>query len=638
MGQVVQAAEAFEEAVAAAKRGADSSQLARSLEALGNLHRLRGRFSDALSRYVPSLALNREAGNSQCEAIVHLHIALVHLCTGHWKECDGHCRASLRIARSIGYELGEALVSLVQSRLHRRRGEFTEARDTAQVALDYANRTGYGRGVVLGLEELADVDVAEGQLDIAEERLTNALERARAIAPTGDLVYEVSWRLARVLTQRGRASDAQPFAEEASRLADASSDRREAGNARVALGLVHVALHRTETARQEFDLAIDEFRRIGTPYELAKALEASSSAETEPTVRRRRLEEARRLFSELGAAPALARLDRGRAPSEASSGPATEEVATALAFVTQDEEVERILALAADLAGTDATVLIEGETGTGKELVARFLHDAGPRADGPFLPLSCAEVSAQLIESELFGHQRGAFTGAVASRAGLFEAAQKGTLFLDEIDKAPLDLQGKLLRVIESRVVRPVGSSQFRSIDARIVCATNRDLKKLAEGGEFLQDLYYRLAGFLLRLPPLRERPGDVRVLAQHFLDEYASRLVHARWSLSPAVATALESYDWPGNVRELKNVMESSAFRARSDSEIAREHLPEDLQAAAGDEEATTLPAKIAAFERRHIVDAMRRANGVKTEAARILGVSRKGLLDRLRRLGLES
>jgi DNA-binding NtrC family response regulator len=324
-------------------------------------------------------------------------------------------------------------------------------------------------------------------------------------------------------------------------------------------------------------------------------------------------------------------LGRSRGSAERAHAPSS------LSFITKDAVVEDLLELAGDLAGADATVLIEGDTGTGKELVARFLHEAGPRSSGPFVPVSCAEVSPQLIESELFGYRRGAFTGATSSRAGLFEAAQDGTLFLDEIDKASPDLQAKLLRVIEARVVRPVGSSKFHEIHARIVCATNRDLRRLAEKGEFLEDLYYRLAGFLLRLPPLRERVGDVEVLGAHFLEEYAARIGHERWTISASALAALASYPWPGNVRELKNVIESSAFRARADAEIALDHLPEDLQTIPGDDDRSTLPAKIAAFERRHILDAMRRANGVKTEAARILGVSRKGLLDRIRRLGLE-
>ena len=570
----------------------------------------------------------------------HLHLALAYLCLGELDRCSEHCAAGVRSARSISFDFGEAHLALVQSRLHRRRGNLAAAREAAQFALDYSTRTGYGRGVALGLEELADADVASGDHVSAETRLREALERGRKIAPAGDLVYEVSWRLATVLVARGETSEAEALALDAIRLAASSGDRRELGNAHVALGGVLAALGQNDAARSQFELGIDEFRRIGAPYELATALEVTGVSESDTTARKRRLEEAARLYRDLGAESSCQRVEaqlgwRSTRPKQTNSRAPS---VPSRVFLTGDHEVELLLELARDLAATDATVLIEGETGTGKELVAHYLHEAGPRSAGPFLPVSCAEISPQLIESELFGHQRGAFTGAIAARAGLFESAKNGTLFLDEIDKASLEFQAKLLRVIESRVIRPVGSSKFREIDARIVCATNRDLRQLAERGVFLEDLYYRLAGFLLRLPPLRHRVGDVELLTAHFLDDFAQRIDHPRWTISPAAMSALASHPWPGNVRELKNVIEACAFRARSESAIAFEHLPDDLQDGAVDAPNATLPDKIAAFERRHILDAMRKANGVKAEAARILGVSRKGLLDRLRRLSLDA
>jgi transcriptional regulator with PAS, ATPase and Fis domain len=300
--------------------------------------------------------------------------------------------------------------------------------------------------------------------------------------------------------------------------------------------------------------------------------------------------------------------------------------------------MKELVETAKELGTVDATVLIEGETGTGKEVIARIIHESGQRASKPFVALNCAAFPEHLLESELFGHRQGAFTGADRNRKGILESAEDGTVLLDEIDKASGDFQAKLLRVIEERQLRPVGSSKWLPLHARILCATNRDLRLLADKRTFLPDLFYRLSGFRLQLPPLRKRPEDIPALVEHFLDRCVGRFRDAAYQLSPGAATALSTYHWPGNVRELRNVVESGAFYARTDGVIEAQHLPPEIQEGSIENPGSdTLPARIAGFERRQIIAAMKQARGVKTEAARILGVSRKGLNDRLRRLGLE-
>jgi two-component system, NtrC family, response regulator AtoC len=241
-----------------------------------------------------------------------------------------------------------------------------------------------------------------------------------------------------------------------------------------------------------------------------------------------------------------------------------------------DPAVKQAYELISRAAATEISVLILGETGAGKEAMAETVHQRSPRSAGPFLLLNCAALSETLLESELFGHEKGAFTGAHGAKAGLLESTAGGTVFLDEIGELALGTQAKLLRVLEERSVLRVGATKPRRIDVRFVTATNRDLAREVRAGRFRGDLYYRISGLVVRIPPLRERPTEIEPLARHFLTEFSAQMGQPTPALSPAVIDALRSHDWPGNVRELKNVMERAALLAGSGA-ITPEHvLPE--------------------------------------------------------------
>ncbi len=240
-------------------------------------------------------------------------------------------------------------------------------------------------------------------------------------------------------------------------------------------------------------------------------------------------------------------------------------------LIAKSEALKEVFVQLQEAAPTEASVIIEGETGTGKELVAEAVHEHSLRASGPYIVVDCAAVARELIESELFGHAKGAFTGAVADRRGAFEAAHRGTIFIDELGELPLDLQPRLLRVLEKQEVRRVGSNQTKQIDVRVIAATNRDLQKEVAAGRFREDLYFRLAVLKIKLPPLRERPEDIRFLAQYFLANFPS--FDGPLEIRELDFKALEKYDWPGNVRELRNVIDQGA--ALSDKYF---QLPEDF------------------------------------------------------------
>jgi DNA-binding NtrC family response regulator len=306
-------------------------------------------------------------------------------------------------------------------------------------------------------------------------------------------------------------------------------------------------------------------------------------------------------------------------------------------IVGQSQAMRRIYDVIARISTSDATVLIHGETGTGKELVARAIHHSSARARGPFVAINCAAVPETLLESELFGHARGAFTGAHVERSGLLVQATGGTLFLDEIGDLPLEMQPKLLRALQERNVRPVGSNGEVPFDARLISATNRDLEVEVSQKRFREDLYYRINVVPLEVPPLRERAGDVLLLAQHFLQRGARTSGKGALVLSPSAAEKLIAYAWPGNVRELENCMERAVALARFD-QITVEDLPDKVRAyqsdrfvAAADDPTSVVPLE--QLERQYILQILRLVGGNKSRAAELLGLDRRTLYRKLDR-----
>ncbi|WP_414449746.1 sigma-54-dependent transcriptional regulator [Burkholderia sp. 22PA0099] len=293
-------------------------------------------------------------------------------------------------------------------------------------------------------------------------------------------------------------------------------------------------------------------------------------------------------------------------------------------------------------AGTQSTVLITGETGTGKEVAASVLHRASARSDGPFIAVNCAAIPPDLLESELFGHAKGAFTGAHADRRGCFEVAHGGTLFLDEIGDMPLAMQAKLLRVLQERQIVPLGSNRPLTVDVRVVAATHRDLPAMVAAGTFRQDLSYRLSVIPLHMPPLRERVADILPLAEHFLETVAGGPEAARKHLSADAQRLLVGFGWPGNVRELANAIERAHALAPA-SVLTRDDFAFLFDSAASDANAIPpalidlpLPDALATLERALIARALALADGNRAEAARRLGISRQSLYTRLANLGL--
>jgi two-component system response regulator HydG len=315
-------------------------------------------------------------------------------------------------------------------------------------------------------------------------------------------------------------------------------------------------------------------------------------------------------------------------------------------LVGQSRRMTDVFRLVDSVAYSSATILLQGESGTGKELVARAIHRRSPRKDRPFLAVNCSALTETLLESELFGHAKGAFTGAVADRRGLFEAAHGGTLFLDEIGDMPVAVQARLLRVLQEGEIRRVGSDQTRQVDVRVVAASNVDLARAKEEGRFREDLFFRLNVIAIHLPPLRDRPEDVAPLARHFVQKHARKAGKRLQGITREAMEALASHDWPGNVRELENAIERAVVLAR-DREVEVDDLPPGLGTGPRGSEAD--PASLAhlplsdakrlavgAFERRYLKNVLRRSGGNVSRAAESAGVDRANFRRLLKQYGV--
>jgi transcriptional regulator with PAS, ATPase and Fis domain len=291
------------------------------------------------------------------------------------------------------------------------------------------------------------------------------------------------------------------------------------------------------------------------------------------------------------------------------------------------------------VSNATSNVLITGPSGTGKELVARAIHSNGPRSSKPFIAVNCGAIPKDLVESELFGHRKGSFTGAISDKDGVFVAAHEGTVFLDEIGEIPLNQQVNLLRVIQEREVKPIGSNKMVSFDTRILAATNKDLEKEVEQGNFREDLYYRLNVVEIPLPTLQERKEDIPLLAQHFLQKYSRELNRPVQGITGDAMGALISFDWKGQVRELENIIERSVLLGDGDY-ITLDDLPGSVRETDRDinYDSDSLEDAVQTFEKHHILSMLKRTDGNKAEAARLLGIDPSTLYRKMERMEIDN
>ncbi len=636
-GDPATARENYEQAIVLYGRVGDEVSTAYVRNNLGLIHKNLCEWSAAIAHLSAALEIRRRHGRFAESANALINLGIVHQKSGRWDlagECFGQSR---QIYLQVGDQLRLATVAIGLGNVARLERRFVEAESMLLEALERARSQSAQREEVLALEFLGELDHDRGRHDRAIERYDQALTMAERIAPEGDLVVELERRRAETLVALGNADAADAACRRAQRLARQIDDRME-------YALTYRASGAVAALRGQTDAAFEDRRRAATllaachePYEQGRTLLELGHSCSDPAEARRWFYRAGALFATLSTPYWLERaedelselLKNGPGPAPARPASLLGRRHRAPGLVACSPEMRRVETLARRAAATELSVLVTGETGTGKELVARTIHTLSQRQNKPFLAVNCGALRADLALSQLFGHRKGAFTGAHADAMGLVEAANGGTLFLDEVGELPHDVQVTLLRFLESGEYLRLGETQVRRADVRLIAATNRVLRGSDAERMFRRDLLFRLNEIEIQLPPLRERHHDIVPLARHFLAFYGG-IEGPR--LTPGAESMLTSHSWPGNVRELENVMKR----------VAALHAGEGLL-----EAATLLPffahepqpvlTAVPVDDRSAILAAYAEAGGNKSRVAELLGVSRKTLYARIKRLNID-
>jgi len=665
---------------------------------LGLLKKNACRFEEALSLSRKGLALAREHSLHKLQISLMLNMGIILFKLHRDGESADYFLRSRRLAKRSGDEAMTVSTTLSLGRVQARLGNMKRAEQLLLQGKVLAEKNGQLRSVALADEFLGELAEARGELEAAESNLRSALKQAESIAPKGDVVVEALQRLSRVRLARGHAKEALDLAGRALDLGGSNGEIYELGYLHGTRARAWAELGERVKAVGEFRNAVHAFQHSQNPYaeetvqlDFARFLEASENLEDVLRARKildrllpRLREEGsgdrffstcimlgrveQRLGNRDGAALAL--IDAETSVSDTSNlsqlaavedlrtlidsrTPALEATKTQPAsvpevlpaprsdqLITRDPGFRALLDLAGKVAETSAGVLILGETGTGKGVLARLIHKQSPRADRPFIHVNCAALPEELLESELFGHVKGAFTGAIQDKTGLIQAADGGTLFLDEVGKTSLRMQGKLLQFLDTGEIRPVGSNRNVKVGLRLITASKIDLKRLSEQGLFLEDLYFRLNDFPLRLPLLRDRRGDIPILAEHFLALHAGEFGGGHPRFDAGAVEALCRYDWPGNVRELEKVVRRALLLGQGREMLGEETLHMESRSPGGRgtdaPQGLRLRERVSRLEREVIGKALAGAGWNRSRACKDLGISYPTLLQKIRKYGL--
>jgi tetratricopeptide (TPR) repeat protein len=630
----------------------EAGYLSRCYNNLGLLLKGRGEWRASLEFFSQALDACKETDDPEVICAVLLNRCILQRKLGLLADAWEGCLRGLGLSRDANLRLAECRYSLESAMISILREESELAMGHLQVALAGAKTLGYGRELAIAYELAGDLDLAGDLPEQALCRYGEALGIAKGIAERSDLVIEILRRIASAKLIQGDIPSALSKIRHAVEEARSVGDQWELGATLRVLGEIHAADGKLGLGIEALEESIAVMGRLSSEnYELGISEAFLGGVllrrgNTGDMIRARdHLLRARQIFGYLGWAGRVTDLDRMLAGVERNHGlfvfgggeyikTRTEEAVGRhgvdtgqYGLVTCDE---RIVGDIARWGDTEVRVLIEGETGVGKELVARTLHALSRRRESRFVAVDCGALSESLADSELFGHAKGSYTGAMKDRVGLIESAGGGTLLLDEIGELSAALQTKLLRVLETGEVRRVGENRARRVDIRLISATTKDLWKAVNEGHFRRDLYYRLKGTLIRVPALRERPGDIELLLDRFLDDQCDK--HGREvRLSPEVKRMLVEYGWPGNVRELKSMVEAMVASSRDGAVI---HMDQVQGFITESDSGVSLRGKLRETELEEIEKALAACNGNKTRAAKMLGINRKTLHRKIRHL----
>ena len=652
------------ESVVSARRCGDRFYEGLALGALAMLERQASRWPASEEAARRALSLFASIGNDFQQSHNQRTLAITLWKRGKLGEAREEAAASLQLAKAVESLLQSTYSQLLLGLINIHAGKFEAARKCltdVRASLDPAPDA---RSKMLVLEYLGDVDLEQGNAAPALALYHEALTQALALVPRGDIVAELRRRIAECHLLQGDAAEAKKLGLQALEHCREIHERYDEAAVYRVIALACAALKEPAEAKKYFEQGFATFDDIETPYEWGKLwMSYGDWLATEVTpgygnlshaleAYRAAVEHFERMGAQTRLVEARARLEalerRMQAegetyvPSEAKPRPARKPRINAelvrrsqwaletFGMVTRSENILEMLEDVSRVAVSNLPVLVLGESGTGKELIAHGVHRLSGRI-GEFLAVNSSAVPEAMLESEFFGHMKGAFTNALADKIGLFEAAHEGTIFLDEIGEMSVDLQAKLLRYLETGVMRRVGGTRDLHADVRVVAATNRSREDMQKGQGFRSDLYYRLAHAVYTLPPLRQRGDDVELLLEHFLAQF-NHAAERNVRLTPAARTRLLEYGWPGNVRQLRSVVQKMVVSAQHDRPLTPREVPLD-----GDTDAPSgLNGELDAQERTAITKALRESKGNKTKAAEILDLRRTSLIAKMKRLGL--
>ena len=615
-----------------------------------------GLWSSARHELVRAIGEADRVGAARESLGLRINLAVLKLKSSDWPDAHRVLSEAIDMCQLEPFPKQDILCRLLQGRLLLGTSSPHSAKAKLEEVLPKIRSTMLTREEAICLEYLGDCHLALHDPDSALRNYQDAMALAEATAPGGDLIPELCHRLAEAQVHLGEANLAILLCERGLRVAREISDRYEECATHRVLAMAHRAAGNPTKAYRVAAEGIELGRSYEIPYELARVLAWSgetrlqSKQKDDQMIGRLQLWEARAVFERIGLLNEVRQLDRILGFEEEETSPAAEknhEVLAGIAdldrgalrfgIITCSPEMSEAVATIQSIAPSRIPVLITGPSGVGKELLAKALHQMSDRRRMPFVPVNCGAIATSLIESELFGHERGAFTGAVIAREGLFASAEKGTIFLDEIGELPASSQATLLRILETGELRRLGSDEMRSIDVRVVAATNADLEDMVERGRFRRDLYYRLEGVIVRVPALREREDDIRALFRFFFAE-ASSVYKKRLKVTEGVEPLLCAYSWPGNVRELRNEVSRAVAMAEDGAVLGRDAFLSKLKAkSASALRSARERGDASAEERTKIVEALRAHKGNKADAARSLGgMKRTTLLYKIDRLSI--
>ena len=640
IGEYREAVRAFRDAESICRRNDDYPGSVDALNRLAGIYFRESEFDSAIKSLLEAIEFARKIDDRKKLAFLFGNIGRIYTLLGKLNSAEEYIRMNIELSREFENSLDQARATLSLGYVYIQQARYHKAETVLEEALNLIRREGLNREEIFYLTYAGELAVRTGQLEAAFSLLGDAAERGRKAAPDSLLAARPLRWLAELMVSRENYRKALIYVNQAIPLMKKLENQVECGALLKLKAVCMERMGKADEARALYREACGLFEKCRVKVELADCMSVMSRSElfkpAQRTMYHCRADELYRICR-VDRKPERTELEQTAVIGNASElEPVAPEMLSCnrIDMTTNNPQMEKILRQLNLLRTTDIPILFTGETGTGKDYLARYFHSIA-RPGRPYIAVNCAAIPESLIEAELFGHNKGAFTGADKNRRGLFEAANGGVLLLDEIGELPMPLQAKLLQVLETRKLRPLGTAREINLDIIVLAATNRNLEDMVREGSFRQDLYYRLAGIIMELPPLRKRKEDIPLLLDKFLRRYG--LLNNGNGPDPELLRYFVAYDWPGNIRQLDNkVRQLEALTKLSSDEdlaIAAGHLFEDKI----EEPGQSLYEQVERLEKKLLTEALVSAGGNKSEAARMLSIHESTFRAKMKRYSLE-